>query len=60
MKMNRQTYKGFVIDRDNLGRLYIYDTRSPYSEDSDRRYDCGDTLKEAKAAINWILSREES
>lgn len=35
-KMKRQEFYGYVIDKDNLGRIYIYDTRSPYSEDSDR------------------------
>jgi hypothetical protein len=35
--MERTTYKGYVIDHDNLGRLYVYNTASPYSEDSDRK-----------------------
>ena len=38
MITKRHMYKGYIIDRDNLGRLYIYNTRSPYSEDGDREY----------------------
>jgi hypothetical protein len=38
MITKRHTYKGYIIDRDNLGRLYIYNTKSPYSEDSDKKY----------------------
>lgn len=33
--MKRTEYKGYIIDTDDLGRLYIYNTASPYSEDSD-------------------------
>ena len=57
--MKRITYKGFIIDRDNLGRLYIYNTRSPYAEDSDRNYGCGNSIKTAKEAINYLLSLSE-
>lgn len=57
--MKRLIYKGFAIDRDNLDRLYIYNTRSNYSEDNDKNYNCGSSIKEAKETINWILSREE-
>ena len=35
--MKRTTYKGYIIDQDDLGRTYIYNTESQYSEDSDRR-----------------------
>lgn len=49
--MKRTIYKGYVIDRDNLGRLYVYNTKSPYTEESDRKYLSVDTLKEAK---EWI------
>ena len=55
--MKRTTYKGFVIDRDNLGRLYIYNTKSPYSEDSDRNYNCGNSIKSAKEKINYIIEK---
>lgn len=34
--MTRHIYRGYVIDTDNLGRPYIYNTASPYSEDSDK------------------------
>lgn len=34
--MKRQEYHGFIIDTDNLGRIYIYDTRSSYCEEYDR------------------------
>ena len=33
--MKRTIYKGYVIDYDNLGRLYVYNLASAYSEDSD-------------------------
>ena len=36
--MKRHIYKGYVIDTDQLGRPYIYNTVSPYAEDSDRLY----------------------
>lgn len=55
--MKRTIYKGFAIDKDDLGRLYIYNTRSPYSEGSDRNYNCGNTVKEAKETIKWLLNR---
>lgn len=35
--MKRTTYKGYIIDHDDLGRTYIYNTASQYSEDSDRQ-----------------------
>ena len=35
--MKRTIYKGYVIDRDDLGRIYIYNTASLYSEDSDKK-----------------------
>ena len=53
--MKRATYKGYVIDTDDLGREYIYNTESTYSEDSDRiLIDISDfgTLKAAKAIID--------
>ena len=33
--MKRKIYKGYIIDHDNLGRLYVYNLASQYSEDSD-------------------------
>ena len=54
--MARQKYHGYIIDRDDLGRLYIYCMSSPYSEDSDRNYNCGSSIKEAKETIDSILS----
>ena len=35
--MRRTIYKGYIIDQDNLGRAYIYNAASPYSEDSDKK-----------------------
>lgn len=57
--MQRQTYKGYIIDWDDLGRLYIYNTKSPYAEDSDRNYNCGSTVREAKALIDWLVTEKE-
>lgn len=53
--MKRQTYKGFVIDTDNLGRIYIYNTASPYSEDSDRKVGFW-SIADAKKRINEIIA----
>ena len=36
--MKRTLYKGYIIDCDNLNRVYIYNTESRYSEPSDRIY----------------------
>ena len=58
--MTRRKYKGYIIDRDKLGRIYIYNTKSPYAEDSDRRYGIGNTIREAKELINIILSIKEN
>lgn len=61
--MKRTTYKNFVIDTDNLGRLYIYNQKSPYSEDSDRKLVRGTTLKDGKKAIEeeleWIARHKQ-
>ncbi len=51
--MKRTNYKGYVIDTDNLGRQYVYNTASSYSEDSDRVIiGTGFLLKEIKAMID--------
>lgn len=50
--MERTTYKGYIIDTDELGRPYIYNTASPYSEDSDRITVCADTLEQCKAIVD--------
>lgn len=34
--MKRHVYRGYVIDTDNLGRLYIQDTASPYVMGEDK------------------------
>lgn len=47
----RTQYKGYIIDRDNFGRLYIYNTASPYSEDSDKIYINANSIKAAKEII---------
>lgn len=49
--MSRTNYKGYVIDRDDLGRLYIYDTASQYSEESDKIYIDANSIKAAKEII---------
>ena len=38
MNITRTEYRGYIIDVDDLGRPYIYNTASPYNEDSDRQY----------------------
>ncbi len=60
---NRTTYKGYIIDKDNLGRVYVYNPKSPYSEDSDHiLIHNGSTLKAAKETIDdfiWKKSHSE-
>lgn len=50
--MKRTQYKGYIIDRDNLGRLYIYDKTSPYGEDSDHILVYCTSVKDAKTIID--------
>lgn len=47
------TYKGYTIDRDNLGRLYIHNNNSPYREDVE--YIRGNSIQYAKKIINQII-----
>ncbi|SHI74584.1 hypothetical protein SAMN02745975_00513 [Geosporobacter subterraneus DSM 17957] len=54
--MKRTTYKGYIIDTDNLGRQYVYNTDSPYSEDSDKIViGVGHKLSAIKAAIDKAI-----
>lgn len=54
--MKRSTYKGYVIDTDNLGRIYIYNTASPYSEDNDKLImGVNIKLRDIKARIDRII-----
>lgn len=50
--MKRTEYKGYIIDVDDLGRIYIYNTASPYSEESDHILVNCSTAEEAKAIID--------
>lgn len=50
---NIMTYKGYTIDRDNLGRLYIHNNSDPYCEDVE--YIRGNSIKYAKKIINQII-----
>lgn len=60
--MKRTVYKEHIIDKDDLGRVYIYNTESPYSEDidhilidvSDFKVD-RDAIKAAKAIIDYRI-----
>lgn len=49
-------YKGYSVDTDNLGRVYIYNLNSPYSEGSDNIIIAQDDkfykVKEIKAIID--------
>jgi hypothetical protein len=48
-----ENYKGFTIDTDDLGRQYIHNNASPYSEDSDRQIiGTGFKLEEIKKIID--------
>ena len=66
MRIKRQLYKGFIIDRDEFGRVYIWDSRwhpmgggnyFRMSEDTGRIYPPGSvqTLTEIKAYIDRLL-----
>lgn len=50
--MKRTKYKGYIIDTDNLNRPYIYNTASPYSEDSDHILVRAQNVKQCKAIID--------
>lgn len=52
----RNEYKGYIIDYDDLGRTYIYNTASPYSEDSDHILVNAETLKDCKKIIDVRIS----
>ena len=55
--MKRTIYKGYVIDTDDLGRPYIYNTDSPCSEDSDHILIFGaGTISDAKTIIDARVS----
>jgi len=54
--MKRTIYKNYVIDTDNLGRQYIYNTASPVSEDSDKKViGVGLKLKDIKSVIDKAI-----
>lgn len=59
--MKRHIYKGYVIDTDNLGRQYIYNTASPYSEDIDKKI-VGTGLKysELKSIVDEEIAKREA
>lgn len=50
--MERTEYKGYIIDADDFGRPYIYNTESPYSEDSDHILVRAHSVRECKAIID--------
>lgn len=50
--MDRTEYRGYVIDSDDLGRPYIYNTESPYSEDSDHILVHACSVQECKEIID--------
>lgn len=45
-------YKGYIIGTDNLGRLYIYNTHSPYSIGSDKILVRATNYKDAKKIVD--------
>lgn len=57
--MKRTTYKGIVIDTDDLGRVYIYDPRSSYSEENDHILTYTSSLKDTKQFIDQKLLEYE-
>ena len=54
--MKRTNYKGYVIDTDNLGRVYYYNPASAYSEDCDKVILGTDTkLRDVKKRIDLVI-----
>jgi len=45
-------YRGYIIGRDNLDRLYIYNTHSQYSADSDKLLVRATNYKGAKKIVD--------
>lgn len=57
--MKRTLYKGYIIDTDNLGRPYIYNTNSKYSENSDNILIFTNNIKEIKLIIDNRISSNQ-
>ena len=57
--MKRHKYKGYIADTDNLGRVYIYNTRSPYSEESDKIYVRAKIWSQVKQIIETHVLEDE-
>lgn len=59
-RFERMEYKNYIVDVDNLGRMYIYGKDSPYSEDSDRKYISYEkSMKKIKEIIDETIRRKE-
>ena len=50
--MKRTYYRNYIIDTDNLGRPYIYNLDSPYSEESDHILVRANSLAQCKKIID--------
>lgn len=60
MFKKRHIYRGWIIDHDNLGRPYIYNMASPYSEDADHEIVPGWlSLMEITNYIDDLIEKEE-
>lgn len=57
--MKRTLYKGYIIDTDSLGRPYIYNTSSKYSENSDKILIFANNIKEIKLIIDNRISSNQ-
>lgn len=53
--IKREEYRGYIIVQDNLGRAWIYNTESPYSEESDMIRVRANTKKECREIIDIRL-----
>ena len=57
--MKRTLYKGYVIDTDSLGRPYIYNTSSRYTETSDHILIFANSIKDIKSIIDNRISSNQ-
>lgn len=53
--IKREEYRGYIIAQDNLGRAWIYNTESPYSEEIDMIRVRANTNKECREIVDIRL-----
>jgi len=58
-EISRTKYRGYIIDINDIGRVYIYNTESPYSEDSDSLV-LGDPSKYPLSVVKKFIDKRLS